>query len=265
LICNSLQYDGYYSFHRVSSLISFQRISTHQKNRIVKEGGAETLLQVILIVLIGSVVSNLVCYCIWPQSARFNLQGNMIRTLDSFSTLLTILTDTFLLEEPLHQPSHEKLQRSVDNHQSSFTSLKKNLAEAHSEWFYGGPTGSDRRSSGTAYQDAVDCLNRLAQHLNGLRGGTRLQYELTKACRDRELHQMSQEAPDEHAGKGKTPEESDQDVENDQLLNQAIAMFGELVDDLGAPLKALSVIFSLIDCFYALNTHPFVRRPVPRV
>lgn len=218
----------------------------------MKEGGVETLLQVDLIVLIGSIVTTLVCYCVWPQSARVNLQENMIKTLDSFSTLLQILTNTFLLEEPLHQPSHQKLQNAVDNHQSSFTSLKKNLAEAHSEWFYGGPTGASRKSSGTAYQDAVDCLNRLAQHLNGLRGGTRLQYELIKARSDgkrrRQMH-GDRRTPG-RAGKGKMPDqkvEASRQFEDDHLLDQAAAMFGDLVDDLGPPLKTLSVSFLFLN------------------
>jgi hypothetical protein len=242
-----VQHDRHHSLYCVSSTrIQIFRGKCLSKIRIVKEGGAETLLQVYLIVLIGSIVTNLVCYCLWPQSARVNLQENMIRTLDSFSTLLQILTNTFLLEEPLHQPSHEKLQKAVDNHQSSFTSLKKNLVEAHSEWFYGGPTGPNRKSAGAAYQDAVDCLNRLAQHLNGLRGGTRLQYELIKARSDRQQLRRTQgegRTP-ERDRKGKTPDhnrEASPEIDDDHLLNQAAAMFDDFVDDLGPPLKALSV------------------------
>ena len=225
----------------------------------------ETLLQVYLIVLVGSVVANLVCYSIWPQSARFDLQENMIMTLDSFSTLLEILTNTFLLEEPLRKPSHEKLQRAVDSHQSSFTSLKKNLSEAHSEWFYSEPTGTNRRSPGTAYQDAVGCLNRLAQHLNGLRGGTRLQYELTKARSDGKLRHRTPEnlSTPESSRKGKTTahgKEDTQEAEYDHLLNQAATMFGDLVEDLGPPLKALSVGFGVFH--HPLSFTTLYRRPV---
>jgi hypothetical protein len=103
----------------------------------------------------------------------------------------------------------------------------------------------------TAYQDAVDSLNRLAQHLNGLRGGTHLQYELIKAQRDGKLVLMKGRSPGkwhnsdkDTSFKGKTPEKQgsrSQGVDEDQLLKEAAAMFGELVDDLGPPLKALSV------------------------
>jgi len=189
-----------------------------------------------------------VCYCVWPQSATANLQENVTKTLGSFSTLLQLLTSTFLLEAPLHQPSHEKLQMAVENHQASFTSLKKNLAEAHSEWLIAGP--DSRNKYGAAYEDAVDSLNRLAQHLNGLRGGTRLQYELAKAQSDmlksRKLRgrQLGNAPGTDDSNKGKTPERNgaiNQESGGDRLLEEASVMFGDIVDDLGPPLKALSV------------------------
>jgi hypothetical protein len=198
----------------------------------------------------------MVCYGIWPQRATVNLQDNMTKTLDSFSTLLRMLTNTFLLEEPLHQPNHDKLQKAIENHQSSFTSLKKNLADARSEWFYGGPNGDGQDSSGRAYEDAVDSLNRLAQHLNGLRSGTRLQYDLTKAHADgkvvlknrsiRQNERTDGTTGDFIASGTKTAVEDDQIVneqseEENALLQAAALMFGDLVDDLGPPMKALSV------------------------
>jgi hypothetical protein len=198
----------------------------------------------------------------------YNLQENMAKTLNSFSTLLQMLTNTFLLEEPLHQPSHQKLTRAVENHQSSFTSLKKNLSEAHSEWFTGNWNGSTK-----AYEDAVDSLNRLAQHLNGLRSGTRLQYELTKAHSDGKVvlknrplwgkaHQNgdAQNGIDLGAkGKGKLPEGTKEPEDEDTvLLQEAAAMFGDLVDDLGPPLKALAVReYVIFDCHpYLIYGHP---------
>ena len=225
---------------------------------VANEGGFDTLLSVSFIVILGAVLSNLVCYCIWPQSATVNLQDNMTKTLDSFSTLLQMLTNSFLLEEPLHQPSHKKLQMAIENHQSSFTSLKKNLGEAHSEWFYGGPHGSSPASSGKAYEDAVDSLNRLAQHLNGLRSGTRLQYDLTRAhgkvvLKNRPARQNERDVTtndgflgSRSGGKSKAAVEdsrkfNEQEEEETALLQAAALMFGDLVDDLGPPMKALSV------------------------
>lgn len=209
---------------------------------IVKEGGLQMLLQVSFIVLCGSATSNLVCYAIWPQSATAALQTNMTKTLDAFSTLLGLLTNAFLLEEGLQQPSHERLMKAVANHQSSFTSLKKNLKEAQSEWVRGS-SGVTGEGLGCAYEDAVDSLNRLAQHLNGLRGGTRLQYDLTKAGVLGQSKRASTDGSDNGKQRGDVPASAAQDNVDDQetaMLKAAAEMFGDLVDDLGPPLKALS-------------------------
>ncbi|KAJ3864197.1 Fusaric acid resistance protein-like-domain-containing protein [Lentinula novae-zelandiae] len=233
---------------------------------LVKEGGLFTLLQVVFIVLCGAVVSNLICYLIWPQSATDTLRSNMTKTLDSFSTLLGMLTDTFLLEEPLHPRSQGRIQRAVEAHQSSFTSLKKNLKEASSEWIFWGRYRTPSSSAFTklargnapirdpdndggrrkAYQDAVDSLNRLAQHLNGLRSGTRLQFELTQAgaverkARSKKTHGV----PSSKSGPLVDVSLADSMVEDDDeeaaILKAAAVMFGDLVDDLGPPMKALS-------------------------
>lgn len=218
---------------------------------IVKEGGWEILLQVSSVVFVGTLISNAVCFSLWPKSATDNLQLNMTKTLDSFATLLGMLTSTFLLEEPIRQPSQDKIHKAVENHQASFTSLKKNLEEAKSEWF-SGLRGQGGKESRQAYEDAVDSLTRLAQHLNGLRSGTRLQYELTKAHSEGRLtlNRRSYTIGREHdpseyrspAGKGRMSNGgSDMRSDADEVLLQAAAdMFGDLVDDLGPPMKALA-------------------------
>ncbi|TFK54580.1 hypothetical protein OE88DRAFT_1655325 [Heliocybe sulcata] len=221
---------------------------------IVKEGGVQTLLQVAFIVTVGACVSNVICYTLWPQSAMSNLQDNMIKTLDSFTTLLEMMTSTFLFEDT-HQPSRDKLQKAVDSHQASFTSLKKNLGEARSEWLFDGPSrnpGNSRKSSAKAYQDAVDSLNRLAQHLNGLRSGIGLQYDLAKAHRHGKVLVKSlsmsrklknTDGASDTNGKGKTVDMdglSSKDSDDAEVLKAAAEMFGDLVDDLGPPLKALT-------------------------
>ncbi|KAI0743674.1 Fusaric acid resistance protein-like-domain-containing protein [Daedaleopsis nitida] len=220
---------------------------------VVKEGGLETLLQVALIVLVGAIVSNVVCLLIWPQRATKNLQNNMTQTLDSFSTLLGMLTQTFLLEES-HGFSSNRIQRAVSNHQASFTSLKKSLVEAQSERLFGGPgkvgEGAQLRgSSGQAYEDAIDSLNRLGQHLNGLRSGVSLQYELIKGHREgkvilKNALNKSPAMPSANGGgKGKVPDQNGKSSAEDEetaMLQAAATVFGDLMDDLSPPLQALS-------------------------
>jgi hypothetical protein len=217
--------------------------------RVVKEGGIELLMQVALIVMIGACISNLVCVTLWPQSAKKNLQANMVKTLDSFSTLLSLLTSTFLLEDEFYQPSQEKISKAVTDHQAAFTGLKKNLAEAQSERLCGGSGPRLSGDRGDPYEDAVDSLTRLAQHLNGLRSGTSLQYDLAKAHKDRRLAIRRRPSLTSHSKpftnvletefvKGKAASQEHGDAED---VRAAAAMFGDLVGELDSPLRALSV------------------------
>ncbi|SPO23047.1 related to BRE4 - protein involved in endocytosis [Ustilago trichophora] len=152
---------------------------------VVKEGSmhlghfsTEKTLQVTLVVLAGSFISNLVCFYVWPQSATSNLQGDIVRNLRGFSTLLRVLTKTFLLEDPsnFHFKS-DRIKRAIDDHHDSFTSLKKNLEEAKLESLF------DLRMRGMSakYVEATDSLNRLAQHLTGLRSSCGLQHQIMAA------------------------------------------------------------------------------------
>ncbi|THH02540.1 hypothetical protein EW145_g6738 [Phellinidium pouzarii] len=204
---------------------------------VVKEGGLETLLQVACIIITGSLVSNVVCYLLWPQTAAAGLRNSMTRTLDSFETLLTLLTRTFLLEEQDGErgTSQGRLQRAIDNHQATFTLLQRSLAEARAEWaLHAGGTAS-------IYEDAVGCMQRLAQHLNGLRGGTRLQLELAQAARNGRIVLRGSSEAGSVATKGKDVDGGASGKDEDAANLQAAAeIFGELVDDMGPPLNALS-------------------------
>lgn len=172
----------------------------------------------------------------------------MIKTLDSFSTLLPKLTGIFLLENDneSHVVNLEKIQIAVENHQNSFTNLQKNLREAKSEWTLTGGLGYDEDevpaifpsnsqvSGRRAYEDTVDCLNRLAQHLNGLRSSTRLQYDLSKAG-------VKSQSNKPGKAKANNPSEDSNLEDGEALLRAAADMFGDLVEELGPPMRALSV------------------------
>ena len=209
----------------------------------MREGGLETLLQVALIILIGSIISNVVCFCLWPQTATKKLQDDMSKSLDSFSTLLSTLVCSFLLEDPPAK-SREKLHKAVQNHQTSFTSLKSNLSDAKTEMI---PNPTTLDSLPKAYEDAVDSMNRLAQHLNGLRSGSNFQYDITKKYQTLQERGRPGFVPAPapvpmvaQANKGKIPATSAEDEM--QLLNAAVDIFGDIVGELGPPLKALSTI-----------------------
>lgn len=170
------------SFNTACSLISVIIFTV-----IVKEGSqhlghysTDKIWQSTLVVVAGVVVANIVCFALWPMSATTSLQGDIQRNLRSFATLLKVLTKTFLLDDVAEfNIKSDRIKRACDDHHSSFVSLKKNLAEAKLEAPF------DRRMRGKVanYVLVVDSLNRLAQHLGGLRSSCSLQHEIIVAQR----------------------------------------------------------------------------------
>lgn len=149
---------------------------------IVKEGSThlgrfetDAIWQVMIVVLTGTLIANLVNLTIWPTSATTNLYNDITRLFDAYSTLLKLLTRTFLLDDPasIHVRSSQ-VRAAIAAHHSAYTSLQKNLAEAKFEAAF------DRRIRGITPKitDLVGCLHRLGQHLGGLRNSCGLQNEI---------------------------------------------------------------------------------------
>jgi hypothetical protein len=157
---------------------------------IVKEGSAnlgdystDKIWQVTLVVVTGVFISNFVCFLIWPRSACTGLQYDIQRNLRSFSTLLKVLTKTFLLDDIDEIKSRPKrLKSAIDNHHASFVSLKNNLEEAKLE----APFDERIRGRVPSYIRVVDSLNVLAQHLGGLRTSCTLQHDIVDHIRSRD-------------------------------------------------------------------------------
>ncbi|KAK4058586.1 hypothetical protein OIO90_000030 [Microbotryomycetes sp. JL221] len=146
---------------------------------ITKEGAfhigkfqSYAILQILLIAVIGSATSNFVCLMLWPTSATSKLQQDLNRTLSSFSTLIDMLTKTFLLEGDI-TTKPESLKKAIDAHQSSYTTLKTSLDQVKFELF-----DSRMTSVRNVYEEVCETMLRLSQGLIGMRGGCQLQYEL---------------------------------------------------------------------------------------
>lgn len=190
----------------------------------------------------------------------------MTTSLESYATLLDMHVRTFLLDpQSRHGLGKTRLQRAVEAHQKSFTSLKTNLDEARSEWALNPPDPflkerrvAQRKQTSELYGEAVDSLTRLGQHLAGLRGGTRLQLELSAAHRagrimlpkkTRASKDISQENPGDSSQVGSPPAKDKEkervivsvEDEEDAMLAVAAQIFGDLVDDVGPPMTALTV------------------------
>ncbi|KAE8270183.1 hypothetical protein A4X09_0g2142 [Tilletia walkeri] len=177
---------------------------------IAKEGSAhlgvfsaDKIWQVSIVVAAGTLVSNVICFLIWPQSACTNLQEDIVRNLSGFSTLLKVLTKTFLLDDPsqFHYNS-ERIKRAIDNHHASFISLRKNLEEARMEAF----VDARMRHVSGRYVKVVESMNRLAQHLTGLRSSCGLQHQIMV---DRQWTEAANAGVEEEEGEEEEGEEGD--------------------------------------------------------
>ncbi|GAA5911771.1 hypothetical protein JCM8208_005592 [Rhodotorula glutinis] len=189
----------------------------------VGEFNGRAISQVLLLAAFGSAISNVICFLIWPQSATSKLQADLNNTLASFSTLLDMLTKTFLLDTDI-STRPETLKKAIDAHQASFTTLKASLSQAKYEVF-------DSRMAGTSssYDQVVASMTRLAQGLTGMRAGCTLQWELLRAREEGRL-EGSEEGGDELS-----------DVKKAELLDEMVVLerFRERV---GPSLQQLSTI-----------------------
>ncbi|CAD6565032.1 MAG: hypothetical protein CYPHOPRED_005032 [Cyphobasidiales sp. Tagirdzhanova-0007] len=166
---------------------------------ICKEGSVhmgvfqvDTISQTFATVILGTVISNIVCFLVWKGSATSKLQGDINKTLESFATLLDLLSRSFLSEDTL--VSEDTLKKAIDAHRSSFTALQISLEAAKLELW-------DNRIQQTqrAYDKVVGSMNRLAQHLNGLRSAESMRRDLDayRVAQISELHKDSKLYKDE--------------------------------------------------------------------
>ena len=129
----------------------------------------------------------------------------------------------------------------------------------------------------------MDCMNRFAQHLNGLRSTTRLQHDLTQAARNGKValalwRSMKQDLPSfsrrlecevRAATKSKTVEtdpDLDPEIGDEEavMLQAAAVMFSELVDDTVPHLMLYrydQVNLTLLHELFILCARPRVRIP----
>ncbi|CAG8472731.1 1666_t:CDS:2 [Paraglomus occultum] len=133
----------------------------------------DKIFQVTKIVLIGVGTSFIVAVLVWPVSASKRLKKNIEQTLDGFCLLLKLLTKAFLIDNVNY--TDESVQRAITSHRATFTSLITSLAQARLEIHN---RGMQRRFG--LYEEAVQVLQRLAQHLSSLRSCCGIELEMIK-------------------------------------------------------------------------------------
>ncbi|KAI8881158.1 hypothetical protein K501DRAFT_189586 [Backusella circina FSU 941] len=128
------------------------------------------------IVTIGTGISVATCCFIWPMTATKKLKSDIDDTLTAIRVLLKLLTKTFLLDADLPEfTANEGLEKAINSHRTSFTSLQSSLHDAKREYF-----NLDIWQHADGYDTIVSSLQRLAQHIGGLRSSCGLQFEVLK-------------------------------------------------------------------------------------
>ncbi|KAF7728169.1 hypothetical protein EC973_006563 [Apophysomyces ossiformis] len=155
---------------------------------VVREGSANRgdfdttrIEQITSAVAIGTVITVACCGLFWPTSATKKLKKDLEATLNSYRVLLKLLTKTFLLDDDLPEfKANNTLQAAIDSHRASFVSLRKSLREAKLEMMW----SSEVRGRADKCDALVKVMERLAQHVGGLRSSCGLQFDLMSSKHD---------------------------------------------------------------------------------
>ncbi|KAF8459390.1 Fusaric acid resistance protein-like-domain-containing protein [Terfezia claveryi] len=130
--------------------------------------------QVTTILFMAITACTAVALILWPSSAVDELRNSMVKSTDSFSTLLSIITKSFLTgsEDML---LHSTYLEACKDHRLVFTSMSKQLIEAKYEHYVKGTEKQYRLES-----KLVDCMQKLAQHIGGLQSASKSQMKLLR-------------------------------------------------------------------------------------
>lgn len=158
------------------SLASLTLITILTKEGSVQEGdfNLEKVSQILRMVIGGVAASVLVCFIVFPTSARRKLKQNMVDTTDCLSDMLAMITSSFIsgdeseLEGPL-------LVKVTDRHRKSINTLAQNLKESRFEHYVVGT-----ETHFWFEQRLATCIQRLSQSIGGLRSTASTQFVVVK-------------------------------------------------------------------------------------
>ncbi|CEP18223.1 hypothetical protein [Parasitella parasitica] len=126
------------------------------------------------IVAFGTIISVAICVFVWPMTATKKLRTNIDSSLSSTRILLKLLTKTFLLDADLPEfTANKTLETALKTHRTSFTTLKPALKDASLEFY-----NLEMQYHAKGYETIVSSLERLAQHIGGLKSSCGLQVEV---------------------------------------------------------------------------------------
>lgn len=146
---------------------------------VTKEGAVQAaefsddkVEQVMKMIIMGVIATTAVGLLIWPVSAKDDLKKDLIQVTDSFGELLTMITRGFLTgsEEELKQ---QQFQDASVRYKKVLDTMAKNQTEAKYEHYIEGTEKEYRLEA-----KLVQCVQRLAQNIGGLRSAATTQFLL---------------------------------------------------------------------------------------
>jgi hypothetical protein len=162
------------------SLTSLAIITVLTKENAVQTAvfSDDKISQVLKMIVMGMCATTTVCLVAWPVSARAELRQTMIKATDGFGDILTTVTRSFLSgsESELKSGAFEE---TANRYKTVFTQLTKNLKEAKLEHYVLGTESQYRLEA-----NLVNCMQRLAQAVGGLRSAAATQFTLLREISD---------------------------------------------------------------------------------
>lgn len=158
------------------SLASLAIITVLTKENAIQIGVFEDdkIVQVMKMILVGIAATSFVSLLVWPISARAELRETMIRGTDSFGEMLTVITRAFLSGSETELRS-KSFSNALSRYKSAFTLLTQQLKEAKLEHYVLGTENQYKLEA-----SLVNCMQRLAQSIGGLRSAAATQFTLLK-------------------------------------------------------------------------------------
>lgn len=158
------------------SLASLAIITVLTKENAIQIGVFEDdkIVQVMKMVLMGIAATSFISLLAWPISGRADLRESMIRGTDSFGEMLTVITRAFLSGSEAELRSHG-FSNSLKQFRSTSALLTQQLKEAKLEHYVLGTENEYKLEA-----RLVNCMQRLAQSIGGLRSAAATQFSLLK-------------------------------------------------------------------------------------
>ena len=158
------------------SLASLAIITVLTKENAIQVGvfNNNKIIQVMKMVIMGVGATCFVNLLIWPVSARKELRETIIKATDSFGEMLTVITRAFLSGSETEIRS-QSFSNALSRYKSASMQLTKNLGEAKLEHYILGTEEEYKLEA-----SLVNCMQRLAQSIGGLRSAATTQFTLLK-------------------------------------------------------------------------------------